>query len=105
MANDRASIDDLKREVRRAIDLAHPHIVKIHDFVSDGVTAAVSMEFVQGDTLASLRIDEPGKCFAPEKLGPWLRQLCEALTYAHETVGLVHRDLKPANIMVNQRVT
>ena len=51
VALDPAAIGDLKREVRRAIELAHPHIVKIHDFVTDGRTAAVSMEYVTGQTL------------------------------------------------------
>ncbi|MCO5113658.1 MAG: serine/threonine protein kinase, partial [Bdellovibrionaceae bacterium] len=103
VANDRASVEDLKREVRRAMDLAHPHIVKIHDFVTDGHTAAVSMEYVAGDTLSSLRVDEPGQVFTPEKLAPWVEQLCGALDYAHRSARVVHRDLKPANLMVNQR--
>ena len=37
------------------------------------------------------------------KLIPWVSSLCDALAYAHETVGLIHRDLKPANLMVNSR--
>ncbi|HYC70136.1 MAG TPA: SUMF1/EgtB/PvdO family nonheme iron enzyme [Opitutaceae bacterium] len=103
VALDRAALDDLKREVRRAIDLAHPHIVKIHDFVTDGRTAAVSMEFVGGDTLSSLRVDQPNRVFTVAQLEPWLRQLCAALEYAHGVAQVVHRDLKPANLMVNAR--
>ncbi len=30
-----------------------------------------------------------------------MRQLCEALDYAHHRAKLVHRDLKPANLMIN----
>jgi serine/threonine protein kinase len=103
VATDRSSIDDLKREVRRAMDLSHPNIVKIYDFVTDGRTAAVSMEFIAGDTLSSLRIDEPGKVFSPEKLAPWITQLCAALDYAHHDAQVVHRDLKPANLMIDAR--
>ena len=103
VATDRAAIDDMKREVRRAIDLAHPHIVKIHDFVTDGRTAAVSMEYVAGSTLSSLRVDEPARCFSHVRLQEWVRQLADALDYAHRDAEVVHRDLKPANLMIDAR--
>ncbi|MDI1337970.1 MAG: bifunctional serine/threonine-protein kinase/formylglycine-generating enzyme family protein [Lacunisphaera sp.] len=103
VAADRAAIADMKREVRRAIDLAHPHIVKIHDFVTDGRTAAVSMEHIAGETLSSRRLDEPGQIFSVEKLGPWVAQLCAALDYAHHDAQIVHRDLKPTNLMLDAR--
>ena len=102
VATDRAAIDDLKREVRRAINLAHPHIVKIHDFVSDGRTAGISMEYVDGDTLSSLRIDEPSRVLTVDRLAPWVTQLCAALGYAHAKAKVVHRDLKPANLMIDR---
>src|SRR5438874_7017643 len=35
MLQDRANLDDLKRETRRSLELTHPHIVRIHDFVHD----------------------------------------------------------------------
>ncbi len=103
VAADRAAIEDMKREVRRAIDLAHPHIVKINDFVTDGRTAAVSMEFIAGGTLSSLRVDQPNQVFSAERLAPWVTQLCSALDYAHTDAEIVHRDLKPVNLMVDGR--
>jgi parallel beta-helix repeat protein len=103
VAADRGAIADMKREVRRAIDLAHPHIIKTHDFITDGRTAGVSMELIPGGTLGAARLDEPGQVFGVEKLGPWLRQLCAALEYAHETAEVVHRDLKPTNLMLDAR--
>ncbi len=103
VAMDPSAIGDLKREVRRAIELAHPHIVKIHDFVTDGRTAAVSMEYVTGQTLSAQRLDEPGQVFTPEKLAPWVAQLCSALDYAHHDAEVVHRDLKPTNLMIDGR--
>jgi len=103
VASDRAAIEDMKREVRRAIDLAHPHIVKIHDFINDGRTAAVSMEYIAGGTLSALRIDQPGQVFPVEQLAPWIKQLCAALDYAHHDAEVVHRDLKPTNLMIDKR--
>lgn len=46
VANDPAAINDLKRETRRSLQLTHPHIVRIYDFVEDSRLAAVAMEFV-----------------------------------------------------------
>jgi serine/threonine protein kinase len=103
IVRDRAVLTDLKRETRRSLDLTHPHIVRIHDFVQDAETACISMEFVDGDTLSNLRSDKSSGVFEPEELGPWTRQLCDALDYAHSRARIVHRDLKPSNMMVNSK--
>jgi serine/threonine protein kinase len=60
VSNDLAAISDLKRETRRSLQLTHPHIVRIHDFVEDSRLAAVSMEFVDGASLTQRRLDQPG---------------------------------------------
>jgi serine/threonine protein kinase len=103
VSNDLAAISDLKRETRRSLQLTHPHIVRIYDFVEDSRLAAVSMEFVDGASLTQRRLDQPGQVFSPEQLRPWMKQLCEALEYAHSKARIVHRDLKPANLMVDVR--
>lgn len=100
-ATNRASINDLKKEVRRTRELTHLHIVRVNDFHQDTLLTAISMELIDGDTLANLRIDEPGEVFTPARLAPWVQQLCEALDYAHRVAGIVHRDLKPSNLMVD----
>jgi len=105
ICTDRAALDELKRETRRGQDLAHPHIVRIYDFVGGrevGGDAAIAMEYIDGDTLSGVRVDRPGRVFSCEEIAPWLGQLCEALTYAHTHAKIVHRDLKPANLMINR---
>ena len=94
------SIRELKRETRRSQGLAHPHILKVHDFVEGGGLCGISMELVEGGTLSARRLEEAGETFTPAQLGPWVRQLCEALAYAHAKAKVVHRDLKPANLML-----
>src|SRR5438876_3367111 len=61
------------------------------------------MEYVDGDTLSSLRCDKERKVFEAAELSDWMSQLCDALDYAHNYARIIHRDLKPANLMVNQR--
>ena len=98
---DSSAIDDLKREARKSLDLTHPNIVRIYDFVQDEMSAAIAMEYVDGPTLATLRVEKPSRVFEPEEILGWVKQLCEALDYAHHEARIVHRDLKPANLMVN----
>jgi len=103
VAMDERAVDDLKRETRRALELTHPHIVRIYDFVDDSRLAAVSMEYVDGSSLTKLALEQPGKVFEVAQLRTWVGQLCEALQYAHGKAKIAHRDLKPANLMIDAR--
>lgn len=100
---DASAQEDLKRETRKSLMLTHPNIVRIFDFMEDEKTAAISMEYVDGSTLSSLRVQRPLRCFEVREIVPWVTSLCDALAYAHDSARLVHRDLKPANLMINSR--
>src|SRR5438876_3592713 len=102
MIQDRALLDQLKRETKRCLELTHPHIVRIHDFVHDERSGCISMEYVNGETLSNLRAEKEHRVFEPHEIATWIAQLCEALDYAHNRAKVIHRDLKPANLMVNQ---
>jgi serine/threonine protein kinase/Tfp pilus assembly protein PilF len=103
MIQDRALSDQLKREAKRCLELTHPHIVRIHDFLHDGRSGCISMEYVDGETLSNLRAEKEQKVFQPNEIANWVGQLCEALDYAHNRARVIHRDLKPSNLMVNKR--
>ncbi len=101
--HDRAVLVELKGETRRCLELTHPHIVRIYDFVHDERSACISMEYVDGDSLSNLRAQKEQKVFEPNEIAGWLSQLCDALDYAHNRARVIHRDLKPANLMLNKK--
>ncbi len=98
-------LDDQAKEFRKRLyaeasaagALAHPNIVTIYDVVEDGNTLAVAMEFIEGQTLASI-IAEQGPLPLDRALDLF-EQICAALDFAGSR-GIVHRDIKPANILV-----
>ncbi|MBI4028076.1 MAG: tetratricopeptide repeat protein [Verrucomicrobia bacterium] len=103
LLHDPVAIDDLKRETRKSLELTHHHIVRIYDFIESSEYVAISMEAVNGGTLATRRLQRPHRVFEIEEIKAWIVQLCDALSYAHEKIKLVHRDLKPSNLMVNSK--
>lgn len=103
MARDDAQVEAIIRETSKGQKLTHANIVRIFDLHRDEDLVGVSMEVVEGPTLAKLRTAQPNGVFTPEALKPWIRQICEALDYAHGQTNVVHRDLKPANLMVSKK--
>ena len=91
--------DIFMREARAAGRLSHPGIVTIHDALEDteSKTSYIVMEFVQGRTLEAVLEAQPA--LEPENALDLLRQIAEALDYAHAQ-RIIHRDLKPANILL-----
>ncbi len=95
--------DRLRRfldEVRLALKVSHPNVCRVHDVGEVDGIHFISMEFVDGEDLASLlrRIER----FPRERAAKVARQICAGLAAAHDQ-GILHRDLKPANIMIDSR--
>lgn len=81
----------------RAFRLDHPNIMHIRDFgVEDDIPFLV-MDLVSGGTLRKRH--PAGTRLALKTIIPYIRQISEALQYAHND-GLVHRDVKPENILI-----
>jgi serine/threonine protein kinase len=100
--HDAVALDDLRRETSRSRKLTHPHIIRIHDLYRAEQEAFISMEYVDGPNLSELRLEQPDRVFKWSFLEPLVKQLCEALEYAHRE-NIIHRDLKPANMMLDGR--
>ena len=86
-----------EREAIAVAGLTHPNIVEIFDVGEENGRPYFVMEFVRGDTLKTVIVQEGP--FAPDDVAALLEQVCSALDCAHEQ-GIVHRDVKPQNILV-----
>ncbi|WP_055493228.1 serine/threonine-protein kinase [Streptomyces sp. TP-A0356] len=85
------------REARAVAQLAHPHIVVVHDVVEDEERPYIVMELIDGGSLAE-RIAGRGPVDAREAARIGI-DLLGALRRAHGA-GVLHRDLKPANVLM-----
>src|SRR5688572_16220436 len=103
LAQDQAALNDLKRETRRALQLTHPNIVRVHSLVQDPerALACIAMEFVDGVNLTQQRFRQKLRFFEPADLARWTTQLCDALAHAHDKARIIHRDLKPGNLLLD----
>ena len=89
------------REAKTAARLNHANIVTIYDTGEINEQPYIAMELVDGENLADL-VERDHLPMSPQQFAPICRQLCEALTYAHEQ-GVVHRDIKLENVMVDAK--
>jgi hypothetical protein len=90
----------LFNEVRAAREITHPQVCRVHDVGEMDGQFYISMEFVDGEDLASL-LSRIGR-LPLKKASELAAGICAGLSAAHLR-GLIHRDLKPANIMVDGR--
>ena len=91
-------VERFQREARSAAALSHPNIVTIYAVEEADGVPLISMEFLEGETLARL-IPEGG--FPLPRLLEIALPLCDAVAAAHQR-GIIHRDLKPDNVMITR---
>ena len=99
-ARDDRTLARFHAEVRTARQVSHPNVCRVYDIGEAGGQPFISMEYVDGEDLASL-LRRIGRLPA-DKAVQIARGLCAGLAAAHDQ-GVLHRDLKPANIMIDGR--
>ena len=92
VAHQTAARERLFHEVRVAREITHPQVCRVHDIGEIDGQLYISMEFVDGEDLASL-LSRIGRLPAG-KAGELAAGICAGLAAAHRS-GLIHRDLKP----------
>lgn len=90
--------DQFYAEVRMARQVSHPNVCRVYDIGESDDRLFLSMEFVDGEDLASL-LRRIGR-LPDDKAVEVAQQLCAGLAAAHGS-GVLHRDLKPANVMID----
>lgn len=98
LAREEDARDRFLEELRVARRISHRNIVRVHDVGdADGVTF-LTMEFVEGTSLAT--VIETRGALQPAAVISIARQLMRALSVMHAE-GVVHGDLKPANLLLS----
>ncbi len=100
------------REATLASKLQHPNIVQVYDLGEVEGTYFISMEFIDGWSLAQIIRQAQLATQGPLPINVSLSlliQACDALEYAHHAtdaagkpLDLIHRDISPANLLVTR---
>lgn len=99
-----STVEEALAEARTACLLAHPNIVSVHDFETDGDFAYIVMEYVDGLNLAELLGRVEGGTLTHDECAHLVSSMADALSYAHEN-GVLHLDIKPTNIIIDRQGT
>ncbi len=96
------ALEMFRREILLARQVTHPNVCRIydighHDHPEHGDLLFLTMEFLQGRTLAD-RVRKHGPLSKEEAL-PLLQQMIQALAAAHR-LNIAHRDFKSANVIL-----
>src|ERR1700680_1177875 len=87
-----------EQEAKAISSLNHPHICALYDVGHQDGTDFLVMEYLEGDTLATLL--EKGQLPLAQVLKYGIA-IADALDKAHRQ-GIIHRDLKPGDIMITK---
>ena len=99
LSRDPSFVERFRREAQAAANLSHPNIVSVYDWGEEDGTYFIVMEYVDGESLASL-VHRAGALQADEaaEIGA---EIAAALAVAHRG-NMVHRDVKPGNVLIDR---
>ena len=99
--NDKNALRAFQNEVANTQHLSHPNIVHLFELNRDGDRIFITMEWLEGESLAGLLDSSRGSALPPTQTYAIIEQLCDALIYAHEH-NVVHADVKPGNVFLTE---
>lgn len=87
-------------EILRSLESV-PIVPRVYDFIHQGQTAHLVMEFIRGKDLLKIMEANENKPFPVPQVIEWAKSVCDVLTTMHsQSPPIIHRDLKPDNIML-----
>ena len=93
-----ADVARFRAEAESAARLNHPNIVPVYEVGEHNGQPYFSMQYIEGDTLASRLADGP---LPAQEAARILLPICRAVADANRN-GVLHRDLKPSNILIDK---
>ena len=96
-----STMEDALSEARASSFLTHPNIVTVYDFETDGESAFLVMEYVDGLSLSELLARVEGGVLTYDEGAHVLDSLGSAIEFAHDN-GVLHLDIKPANVLIDR---
>ena len=102
LQRDSAYMDTLFAEASNAAKLTHPNIIQALDAGIENGLQYFMMEFVDGRSLESIRVNSP-EIISTDFLLKISLQLANAMDYAWSEHQMVHGDIKPGNLMISDK--
>jgi serine/threonine protein kinase len=95
-------VERFRSEAVTLAKLNHPNIATLFNFMRQGDSFFMVLEFVRGTTLDNV-IQQRGALPADQAI-PLFCQVLDGIQHAHD-FGIIHRDIKPANMMLTEKGT
>jgi serine/threonine-protein kinase len=99
LVDDASALERFRREVTLARRVTHPNVARVYDIGAHGVEKFLTMEFVDGESLASLLARQ--SLLRLDRVTEIMTAACKGLGAVHEA-GIIHRDLKPDNVLIGR---
>jgi len=102
LASQAQVVERFRSEAVTLAKLNHPNIATLYNFMRQGDSFIMVLEFVRGVTLDHV-IQQRG-AIACDQAIPIFCQMLDGIQEAHN-YGIIHRDIKPANMMLTEKGT
>src|SRR5919202_3097266 len=95
-------VERFRSEAVTLAKLNHPNIATLYNFMRQGDSFFMVLEFVRGVTLDHV-LQQRGALPTYQAI-PVFCKVLDGIDHAHE-MGIIHRDIKPANMMLTEKGT